>query len=85
MEKDYFDAKFEGIEKLMAAQDNNLKNYVGAVSSSVRDLRADLQSHKESNDAHGQGAREKHGSSIVAWLGFASGVVAIGVALWKHG
>ncbi len=83
MEKDYFDAKFEGIEKLIAAQDKNLTAYIGAVSSGVKDVRAELQAHKESPDAHGAGIVARGKSE---WASAVAIVVAVGtlvVDLWR--
>jgi hypothetical protein len=74
--KDYFDAKFEGLEKLVAEQGKNLTGYVGGVNSNVKELRAELQAHKESSDAHGLGASNRQGGSIALWLSLAISVVA---------
>lgn len=78
MERDYFDAKFDGIEKLMASQESNLKGYIGAVSSNVKRLEGDLSAHKESTDAHGLKPLRDNASTIASWLGL---MVAAGVAV----
>ncbi len=74
VEKDYFDAKFEGLEKLVLSQEKNLTGYIGGVSANVKEIRSDLQDHKESVDAHGLGAATRQGGNVVAWTGL---IVAI--------
>jgi len=83
--KEYLDAKFEGLEKLMAAQDNNIRSYIASVHSRVKEVSDDLKEHIESSDAHGIGASERKGSNFVSWGGFVTGAIAAVVALWKHG
>lgn len=87
MEKDYFDAKFDGIEKLMASQESNLKDYIGAVSANVSKVRDDLQVHKESSEAHGAGAARSNASSIAGWLAIGISVVVglVDFLRGKHG
>lgn len=75
MEKEYFDARFDGLEKLMESKDQNIKEYVGAVSKNLTALRNELGDHKESSDAHGVGATK----SVVPWLAlFVAFLAAIG-------
>lgn len=76
MEKDYFDAKFDGLEKMMASQEKNLTGYIGAVSANVKEVRADLQTHKESTDAHGAGAASRQGGNVIQWIGLLISVIA---------
>lgn len=77
----YFDAKFNGIEKLMASQETNLKGYIGAVSKNVTEVRDDLAKHKESVDAHGVAASSRTGAGTVAWASLAVAVLtAIAIA-----
>ncbi len=75
MDERYFDAKFEGLEKLMASQDANMKGYVGAVSSNVKRVADDLATHKESMEAHGIGSSRSSASVIASWLGLGVAVV----------
>lgn len=70
VDKDYFDAKFEGIEKIMTVQEANLKGYIGAVSTNVKRVEMDLAAHKESSSAHGLESARHSASAIVSWLGF---------------
>lgn len=68
-ERNYFDARFDGIEKLMISQDSNMKEYVGAVSAKVSKVADDLSDHKESIEAHGLGSARNSSSIIASWLG----------------
>lgn len=77
MEKDYFDARFDGLEKLMAAQDKNLTGYIGGVNASVKEVRQDLQEHKESADAHGAAASNRSGGHVLGWLSLVVSIVAV--------
>jgi hypothetical protein len=83
--KEYLDAKFEGLEKLMAAQDNNIRSYIASVHSRVKEVSDDLKEHAESSQAHGLGVMEKDGHKFLSWGGFVTGAIAAIVALWKHG
>jgi hypothetical protein len=71
VEKEYFDAKFEGLEKLMASQQAHLREYIVSVSTNVHRLEADLSAHKGTCPA-GVRAREvgdalkEHAESIDA-------------------
>lgn len=68
-DRDYLDAKFSGLEKLMTSHKDNLESYIGSVSANVKEVRLDLQAHKESYDAHGVGQAKSGASAIVAWVG----------------
>lgn len=46
MERDYFDARFDGLEKLMTSQQANLREYIVSVSTNVHRLEGDLHAHK---------------------------------------
>lgn len=52
----------------------NLKEYVQAVSSNVKDVRQDLSDHKESVEAHGRKA-------VDGFLGYVSLAVAVLVGI----
>ena len=68
MDREYFDAKFDGLEKLVAAQDRTLNNYILAVSTNVKEVRRDLAEHEKSLAAHGIEAGEKNSARIVSWI-----------------
>lgn len=62
-----------------------MKSYVDAVSHNVREVRKDLQDHKESPTAHGAEATSRSSSSIIGWLALAVSIVAAAVPLLsKH-
>lgn len=86
-ERDYLDARFDGLEKLVTAKFENLNEYVGAVSRNVKEVRAELQEHKESADAHGLGSSRNNASSIVGWLalGLSAVMGAVEFMRGKHG
>lgn len=67
--REYFDAKFDGLEKLMVSQNTNLTQHIGAVSRNVKDVANDLADHKESSSAHGLESSNKAHHSIIGWLG----------------
>lgn len=46
MEREYFDAKFEGLKELMVSQQNNLHDHIIAVSTNVKRVESDLNAHK---------------------------------------
>lgn len=69
MEREYFDAKFEGLEKLMLVHKDNTDSHINAVSANVKRVETDLSAHKERADAHGLEASDKNTSKIVGWLG----------------
>ena len=77
MKREYFDAKFDGLEKLMASQQENLEKYIGAVSTNVKRVEDDLSTHKESPEAHGMGAFSRSAAGIVAWTGLALSVALL--------
>lgn len=77
-DRKYFDARFDGLEKLMASQEMNMKAYVGAVSSKVSKVADELAEHRESQDAHGIGSSRNSSSIIASWLGlFVAAVVGL--------
>ncbi len=84
MERDYLDARFDGLEKLLVVQESNLKSYIGAVSNNVKDVRLELQAHKESSDAHGLASSRNSSSIIASWLGLGVAVV-VGLAEFVKG
>ena|ERR1035437_7104475 len=51
--RDYFDAKFEGLEKLMDAQSGNLRGHIIAVSDKAKLTESSLITHALDNGAHG--------------------------------
>ena len=74
MEKEYFDAKFDGLKELLASQQTNTTAHILAVGQNVKEVRADLQAHKDSTDAHGRKAGERATAEIVSWLGIFAAV-----------
>lgn len=74
-DRDYLDARFNGLEKLIEVQNKNLTDHISAVSRNVKSLDDDLSNHKESSTAHGIEAVHKSASAIVSWLGF--GIAAV--------
>lgn len=85
MDKDYLDARFDGLEKLVTVQYKNLNEYVGAVSENVRELRVDLNEHKDSQGAHGLEVGRRTSKDFVAWGGLVIAAGAFALTLWKHG
>lgn len=84
MEREYLDARFDSLEKILNLQETNLKGYIGAVSANVKEVRTDLQAHKESMDAHGLASSRNSSSTIASWLGL--GIAAcLGVAEFFKG
>jgi hypothetical protein len=77
-DRDYLEAKFGGLEKLMEAQNQNMKDYVGAVSKSVSEVRKDLKEHEVNTEAHGADLTDRKGNGIIAWLGL---LISAGAAL----
>lgn len=69
MDKEYFDARFDGLEKLMDVYKANTDSHINAVSSNVKRVESALAEHKESTGAHGIEAAGKNSSSIVSWMG----------------
>lgn len=84
MEREYLDARFDSLEKILTLQEANLKSYINAVSSNVREVRIDLQAHKDSAEAHGAGAVNRKDGSVMGWIGAISGAIGIAIALWTH-
>lgn len=78
MEKDYFDAKFDGLEKLMASHKDNMDSHIKAVSGKADKIRLALDEHKESSDAHGLKSAGRNSSMVASWLGLAI-AAAVGV------
>lgn len=87
MDHEYFDAKFEGLEKLLIAHEANLHNYIDAVSlkagraqeradEAVKEADNALDDHKADLMAHGAGA-------TVKVLGAATAMCAGLVAAWR--
>ena len=81
-DKPYFDARFDGLEKLMTAQMDNMGDHIKAVSANGKLLEADLNVHKESTEAHGRKAADGAVQAIVAWIGL--GLAAI-IGIWEIG
>lgn len=75
MDKEYLDVKFDGLEKLMKAENANLKEYVKAVSTNVKEVRGDLAEHEKSADAHGAGAVSR---GKTEWIAIAVAVLTLG-------
>ncbi len=84
MERQYFDAKFEGLEKLMRSQQDNLTNHINAVSSNVKRVEGSLNEHRESTSAHGIEASNRAFDRITKWGGFAIGIIALLISVWRH-
>lgn len=84
MEREYFDAKFDGLKELMVSQQANLNAHIGAVSSNVKRLESDLTEHRESVDAHGRKATDRFSSNIVAWAGLIVSAVVGAIEMKKH-
>ena len=71
MEREYFDAKFDGLKELMQYQQANTTAHILAVSKNVKDVDAALRAHAESIDPHGRRATDRLAQNVVAWLGLA--------------
>lgn len=84
MERSYFDAKFEGLEKMMMAQQANLTNHVDAVSRNVKRVEADLTAHRESTDVHGAAAGRRSTDALLKYAGLFLSAIAIAIGLRKH-
>jgi len=84
MERQYFDAKFEGLEKLMVHQNNNLSQHIQAVSGNVKRLESDLSDHKEKTDVHGLGENRRFTDSLAKWGSVILAGVAIALGVRKH-
>lgn len=66
-ERAYFDAKFDGLARLMQAQQENTTNYIMAVSANVKRLESSISDHKENLTAHGLGEGRRWGDSLAKW------------------
>lgn len=84
MERDYFDAKFDGLKELMVSQQASLNAHIGAVSSNVKRLESDLTEHRESVEAHGRRATDRFSSNIIAWAGLIVAAVVGAVEFKRH-
>ena len=83
MEREYFDAKFEGIEKLMTAHKENTDDHINAVSSNVKAVAKDLSEHKEKTDAHGTGEGRRVLDTVVKWGSLAIAALALVLGIKK--
>lgn len=83
MEQNYFDAKFEGIEKLMVSHVDNINAHIGAVSKNVKNVADDLDKHKEKTDVHGLGEGRRLTDSLAKWGAVALSAVAIILGIRK--
>lgn len=84
MEKEYFDAKFEGLEKLMRSDKENTLAYIGAVSKNAGKAIDGLAAHEKDQSAHGADAADRKNGGIVAWLALLAAVAAVAMPLLKH-
>lgn len=80
VDRDYLDARFDGLKELMQYQQANTTAYIQAVSNNVKGVAADLRAHQESIDPHGRRATDRLAQNAVAWLGL---VVASIVAAFE--
>lgn len=48
MEREYFDARFDGLKDLLVSQQKNLHDHIVAVSTNVHRLESDMNAHKAS-------------------------------------
>ncbi len=83
-DRSYFDARFDGLEKLMQSNQDNTKEHIIAVSSNVKRLESDFSEHRENTEAHGAKASSGAISSIVAWLGLAVASILVLLEIRKH-
>ncbi len=77
-DRSYFDAKFEGIEKLMRSEKESTLAYIAAVSKNATRANDKLNEHEMDQEAHGLGSSRNSSSIIASWLGL---FVAVGVGL----
>ena len=80
MEREYFDAKFDGLKELMQYQQDSTTAHIVSVSRNVKDLAAELKGHQESIDPHGRRATDRYAQNAIAWLSLA---IASIVAAWE--
>lgn len=71
MEREYFDARFDGLKELIQYQQANTSAHIQAVSKNVKDVADDLRAHQDSIDPHGRRATDRLASSVISWLGLA--------------
>lgn len=69
MDKGYFDAKFEGLEKLMRSEKENTDSHINAVSKNAVKALDALVAHEQDPSAHGAEVSARSGANIVQWLG----------------
>lgn len=84
MEREYFDARFDGLEKIMAVQQQNMTNHITAVSGNVKRVEDSLNEHKESTEAHGLGEGRRWSDSLAKWGSVFLAAVAIILGIRKH-
>lgn len=84
MEREYFEAKFEGLKDLMLYQHANTSEHIQAVSKNVREVAADLRAHQESIDPHGRRATDKFSANAIAWLSLALASLVAAFEIRKH-
>lgn len=59
------------------ANTENLKEYIRAVSGNVKEVREDLQEHKEDHEAHGAKAANKQSSGLIALIGLGIALISL--------
>lgn len=84
MEREYFDAKFDGLKELMQYQQASITAHIQAVSKNVKDVAADLREHQDSIDPHGRRATDKFSANAIAWLSLALASILAAFELKKH-
>lgn len=85
MERKYFDARFDGLEKLMREQQRNMENHISAVSANVKALSSEFSAHKESIEAHGHGASDRSYAGIIAWASLSLSALLAALEFRKGG
>ncbi len=76
--RDYLDARFDGLEKLMDSQSGNLRGHIVSVSEKLKVVESDLNNHEKDTEAHGLGSSRASSNVIASWLGL---VVAVGLLI----
>lgn len=74
VDKDYIDAKFDGLEKLIRSEKENTLSYISAVSKNVSDLRLKLELHEKDPESHGTGILARRKGD---WLSMAMVAIAV--------
>lgn len=85
-DREYLDARFDGLEKLMLSETKNLKEYIGAVSANSKEFRheceesvsaveKELREHRESPEAHGAGVASRGKGE---WLSIGAIFISLG-------